>query len=241
MKIFFSIFLLWCTNAYSIEVSRGMGESTFKSSKERITACSIAENKAINNALINYAGKEFTSTKETRCIDTQKNAYCDYLTEISSQASGTVRSIVDRSRKIKNNSCLVEVVVEIEKSKSINASVKSKRIYLDGEFLDIKIKVGQPLYLYIFNLNSNGVDLLFPNIYNKDELIDDRFVWPGNMFKARGISNVTPETLFFLFSTNRQTISEDIDLNELKQLVLSIPNFEKKVIQHNLVIKRSER
>lgn len=243
MKKLALLSLLFSFATYAMDVSYGMGEQSFTDDRDRLRACTIAENKAINNALLNYTGREFQSTKETLCLDTKEHAYCDYLKEIQSTTAGTVSSVVERIRRTKNNTCFVEVKVEIEKSRQLNAEVDSKRMYKSGDPLKVNIKVGEPLYLYIFNLHEKGVDLLFPNKYNTNALIDDRFEFPDKdvTITATTVVDTSNETMLYLFTKRRQEFEGRVDKDSLKEMLKSIPVFEKKLIQHNLVIRRSER
>jgi hypothetical protein len=99
--------------------------------------------------------------------------------------------------------------------------------------------------MYIFNLHKKGVDLIYPNQYNVDSLVDDRFEWPkdtsiiASLDKKDSSSN---ETLLFLFTKRRQDIDyRDVNKNTFTELINSIPVQERKIVQHNFIIKRSER
>lgn len=233
------------STAHAVEVSYGMGESSFERLNDRLKACTVAENLAVKDALLKYNGKEFQASQETLCVDTKEHSYCNYLKEITSTTAGTVRSVVERNKKIRNNTCFVEVKVEVEKSRQLNANVESKRIYRVGDNLQFEVNTGEPLYLYVFNLHRKGVDLIFPNKYNSNALIDEKFSFPADDLKVTAYLdskvNISNETLLFLFTKRRQDVQEDVSKDELKDLLSSIPVFEKKLIQHNVVIKRSEK
>lgn len=240
------LFLVFASTANAVEISYGTGESKFNSSKEKRQACVLAENKAMDDALLKYSGKEFQVNQETFCVDTKEHAYCSYIKEVDSTTAGSVRSIIERVQRVENDTCIVEVKAEIEKARQLNADVKSKRIYFTGDNIEFTVTTGEPLYLYIFNLHKKGVDIIFPNDYNKNSLIDDRFVFPSKdinvvatLDKGEKLSN---ETLLFLFTKRRQDIDvRDVNKDNLKVLLKSIPNFDKRLIEHNFIIKRSER
>lgn len=241
------LLLLACASSVNaMEVAYGTGESKFSSAKEKRQACVLAENKAIEDALLKYAGKEFQVNQETFCVDTKEHAYCNYIKEVDSATAGTVRSVIERVQRVEKDTCIVEVKAEIEKARQLNADVKSKRIYFLNDSIEFTVTTGEPLYLYIFNLHKKGVDVIFPNDYNKNALIDDRFVFPSKDFtvlatldKNEKLSN---ETLLFLFTKRRQDIdTRDVSKDNLKDLLKSIPNFDKRLIEHNFIIKRSER
>jgi hypothetical protein len=235
---------LVCTSSHALEVSYGMGEHTFSNDKEKRQACVIAENKAIENSIFNYGKRQFDSVQENFCVDTKEHTYCNYVKDIIFYSSGKVNSVVDTIKRSDKDTCYVEVKTEIEPHRQLNAYVKSKRSYLVGDKLTAEIKVGEPLYLYIFNLHKKGVDLIFPNEYNNEALVDDRFELPNaniiaSLDKKDSLSN---ETLLFLFTKRRQDIDyRDVNKNNFKELVNSIPVQERKLVQHNFIIKRSER
>ena len=237
---------LFAISAQASDISFGSGESKFSDLKHKRDACTIAENNAVNDALIKFAGREFTVNDEMFCVDTKQHAYCNYIKEIDLSTSGTVRSVLDRIQRTEKDVCLVEVKVEIERARQYEATVDTKRIYKPGEKIKVDVRVKEPLYLNIFNLHKKGVDLLFPNDYNKNTLIDDRFVFPGkdiNVIASLDSSeDLSNETLLFLFTKRRQEfVSGDVTKETLKEILKSIPTFEKKLITHNFIIKRGEK
>jgi len=240
------LILLVCSSAHALEVSYGSGEHKFDNPKQKRNACVLAQNKALEDALIKFAGREFTVESEQSCVDTKQHSYCNYIREIDSSTAGSVRKINETITRSDNNICYVEVEVEIEKSRQLGASVKLNRIYYPGDNISVKVNVSEPLYLYVFSLHKKGVDILFPNDYNTNNLIDDRFDFPGKdtqivatLEKGDSFSN---ESLLFLFTKRRQDFDlREISKDNLKEVLKSIPNFDKKLIQHNIMIKRSER
>lgn len=237
---------LSASTAVAMDVSYGMGEHTMGGKFTKQQACVLAENKAIENALFNFSGKEFEANQETFCVDTKSHAYCNYVKEITMLTAGSITAVLDRVQRTDKDTCYVEVKAEVQKARQLAAQATSKRIYFPGDNIDVKINTGEPLYLYIFNLHRKGVDVLFPNQYNNNNLIDDRFVFPGkdisvvaSLDKNETISN---ETLLFLFTKRRQDIDpRDVNKDNLRDLLKSIPNFEKRLIQHNFIIKRSDK
>lgn len=245
MKLLLFFILLFPLSTNALTIAYGMGEHEFKTNRERLSACTIAENKALKDALIKFSQKDYSYHKQTRCIDTKEHSYCDYIKEIDAVANGTIRSIVDRDQRVDVDTCFVKVKVEIEPAKPLNANVEVGRFYKPGEPIDVKIDVGQPLYLYIFNLHRGGVDILFPNQYTNNSLIDDRFIYPqqgmtvvASLPKGMDVSN---ETLLFLFTKNRQDFQPEFVTKEsLESLLKSIPVLDKKLVQKHIVIKEGK-
>jgi hypothetical protein len=196
--------------------------------------------------LLKYAGREFTVESEQSCVDTKQHSYCNYIREIDSSTAGSVRKINETITRSDKDTCYVEVEAEIEKAKQLNASVKLNRIYYPGDNISVNVNVGEPLYLYVFSLHKKGVDVLFPNEYNTTNLIDDTFTFPGKDIKITAAldkgDSISNESLLFLFTKRRQDFDlREVSKDNLKDVLKSIPNFDKKLIQHSIVIKRSER
>ena len=239
-KNFSMIFLLGLVvsgNVNALTTSYGMGEA---SNDSIIQACTIAENKALTSSLINYNKQQFSAVNQTVCHDTKEAAYCDFIKEIDASTAGTIHSIVDRQKKVRGNTCFVEVQVTIEEASQLPVTVDSKRIYKEGEDLHVKITPSIPLYLHVFNIHENGVDLIFPNDYNKESLIDDRFTFPGPEYSitaTTGGSAESKESLLFVFTKRRQTIESGLSHLQFKELLQSIPVNEKRLIQQNIVIR----
>lgn len=237
---------LTVSTAAAMEVSYGMGEQSMGRKYTKQQACVLAENKAIENALLNYSGRLFEANQETFCVDTKTHAYCNYVKEITMSTAGSIAAVVDRIQRTDKDTCYVEVKAEVQKARQLAARVTSKRIYFPGDVIDVKITTGEPLYLYIFNLHKKGVDVLFPNQYNNNNLIDEKFEFPGkdinvvaSLDKNETLSN---ETLLFLFTKRRQDIDpRDVNKDNFRDILKSIPNFDKRLIQHNFIIKRSDK
>ena len=241
-NLFFPLILGISTSlsAEAVSVSYGMGEAT---SHNRIHACVMAENKALKDALINFSERQFTATNQTVCEDSESHAYCNYIREIDSSTSGTIRQVLDRIRRTKDTTCFIEVKVEIEPAIQLPAEVSSERFYKEGDSISVDVDVNAPLYLHVFNLHENGVDTLFPNDYTSDTLIDDRFNFPPKGVRMIASTNgeaESRETLLFLFTKRRQSIDTHFlrtNKDALKDLLESIPVNEKKLITHNIVIR----
>ena len=240
------LFITMISTANALEVAFGMGEHSFSNDNQRLAACTIAENKALKDALVKFADRQFTVTNQTRCIDSSDHAYCDYIKEIDASTSGSIKSVVDRVKRYSNNTCLIEIKAEIEPARQLNASVDSNRFYHVGDPIDINVKVGRPLYLHVLNLHADGVDILFPNQYNTNSLIDDRFTYPGQGITVKaslpyGIDQAN-ETLLFLFTTRRQDFRPGfVTKDSLETVLESIPVNDKKLVQQHIVIKRNKK
>ena len=233
-------------SANAVQVAYGMGEADFKDQRGMLQACTIAENNALKFALEKFADRQYTMSQESKCVDSKEHSYCSYIKEIDATTSGSIKSIVDRIQHVKDNTCYVELKAEIHPLNFITAEVESGRIYNTGDSIDITVRVGQPVYLHIFNMHKLGVDILFPNVYNKESLIDDRFYYPhegvtveASLPKGENVSN---ETLLYVFTKRRQDFNpEFVNKESLEELLRSLPVSEKKLIQQHIIVKRSKK
>jgi len=234
--------MLLANPASALENMWGMGEQSFDSIHNRIEACTVAENLAMKDALIKYSQRSFTVDNQTVCYDTQDQAYCDYISEVDSTTSGSVKHVIDRERHIENNTCFVKLQVAITPHEQLPVEVDVQKIYAPGQSISVAVDTKRPLYLYIFNVHPKGVDTLFPNQYTTNSLIDDKFKYPGEGVAVKAslpTGNESKETLLFLFTEQRQSFDiANIDQAGLKALLGSIPSTEKRLIQKHILIKR---
>jgi hypothetical protein len=232
-------------SANAVQVAYGMGEHSFVTDRDRLQACAIAENNALKYALEKFADRQYTLSQESKCVDSEEHSYCSYIKEIDATTSGSIKSIVDRIQHVKDNTCYVELKAEIEPLNFITAEVQSRRIYEPGDSIDLKITVGQPVYLHIFNFHKLGVDILFPNVYNEESLIDDRFIYPQEGVRVEatlpeGI-DVSNETLLYVFTKRRQDFNpEFVNKESLEELLRALPVSDKKLIQQHIIVQRSK-
>ena len=232
-------------SADAVQVAYGMGEADFKDQRGMLQACTIAENNALKFALEKFADRQYTMSQESKCVDSKEHSYCSYIKEIDATTSGSIKSIVDRIQHVKDNTCYVELKAEIEPLNFITAEVQSRRIYNPGDSIDLQITVGQPVYLHIFNFHKLGVDILFPNVYNEESLIDDRFIYPQEGVRVEATlpqgTNVSNETLLYVFTKRRQHFNpEFVNKESLEELLRALPVSEKKLIQQHIIVQRSK-
>ena len=233
-------------SANAVQVAYGMGEADFKDQRGMLQACTIAENNALKFALEKFADRQYTMSQESKCVDSKEHSYCSYIKEIDATTSGSIKSIVDRIQHVKDNTCYVELKAEIHPLNFITAEVESGRIYNTGDSIDITVRVGQPVYLHIFNMHKSGVDILFPNVYNKQSLIDDRFYYPQEGYTVEASlednESFSNETLLYVFTKRRQDFNpEFVNKESLEELLRSLPVSEKKLIQQHIIINRSKK
>jgi hypothetical protein len=229
--------------AASGAVISGVGEQVLNPNENVRHTCSVAETRAIKSALEKYSGGEFNVQKKNYCYDVKNYAHCNYYNEKDYTVSGTVREILDRKEYIEGNKCKVEVKLLVEKSRYLNVDVSGKYIYIEGEPLQFVVNAKEELYLYVFNITRKKVDLIYPFNYIDDNLIDDKFVFPGNgkkylTYLEKGV-NQDEETILLLFTKHYVDFDKyTLNRQRLVEIVDSIPNHSKRIFTYNIFIKR---
>ena len=221
----------------------GTGQAKVYDSVNLNTACLKAENNAIRDALLSNLGKEFTATKSNYCYDTKEYTYCDHYREFNTNINGTVKRIIESKNHIWNGVCIVNVKIEAEQSKFLDVSVKGKNIYRVGEKLRYDVSVNEPFYMYVFNIHKKGVEFLFPHDYNISNLVDKGYEFPGNGKKYVVYLNdgdvKDEETIMFVFTKHKLDFDRlNINKDNVEDVVNSIPNFSKRVVKFNILVRK---
>jgi uncharacterized protein YecE (DUF72 family) len=108
------------------------------------------------------------------------------------------------------------------------------------------LKVAQPTYLYVFNIDNNSVKLIFPFKYGEHTKVDKSGVWPKSYtdkfslvaLMGSGVERLD-EKLVFLFSQHPIHITtDDFQLNQFESFLSSIPIESKRVLKRNIVITK---
>lgn len=242
MKLIILPFLLFAACAQS-KIVDGVGQAALEHhSNSIINACEVAKSRAINNALIENLGSEFTAFKSNYCFDTKDKTYCNYYKDVTSNVSGTIKRVIDSKTNIYNNICFVNLKLEVEESRSLGAKVTGKNIYKVGEKLKYDIEVEEPMYLYVFNVYDKEVDLIFPLFYNDNNYIKKGYEFPGNGMKyiayVNDLSKESEETMLFLF-TKHEVFFNVSELTEeaLNDIISELPVHSRKVFRFKILIK----
>jgi len=225
------------------KIVTGTGQAKISDAVNINTACLKAESLAIENALLENLGKEFTATKSNYCFDTKQQTYCDHYRELNTNINGTIKRVLHSKTSAFNGVCFSEVKLEVEQSKFLDVSVKGRNIYKVGDRLQYDVEVLEPFYMYVFNLHRKGVEFLFPHDYNIDNLVNKGYEFPGNGKKYVVYLNdgkkSDEETILFLFTKHpinfdRHNLSDDI----ISDVINSIPSFSKRVVKFNILVRK---
>lgn len=222
----------------------GIGEHVINDKFNATNACLLSEQKAIKNALDKHSGKQFTVEKKNFCYDTKEYSYCNYYKEYDYTTAGTIRKIVSRKEDIRNSTCRVAVVVDIEEMpRPIQVDVKGKNIYFTGEELNFNINVREPVFFYMFNIHRKGVEFLFPSRYYESNKFEDDFDFPGLGLRYvteldKGVKR-DEEQVLLLFTKHQLDFDRvALDHHMLHQIINSIPIHSRKTFTYKILITR---
>lgn len=238
------LILLLLVPAFSYaNIVTGTGQAKIRDTVNTNTACIKAESHAIENALLENFGKEFTATKSNYCFDTKTSTYCDHYRELNTNINGTIKRVLHSKTHIWNGVCFADVTLEVQQSRFLDVSVKGRNIYKVGDKLQYDVSVKEPFFMYVFNLHRKGVEFLFPHDYNIDNLVNEGYEFPGNgkkyvMYLNDGMRQ-DEEVIMFVFTKHqlnfdRQNLSAEI----IEDVINSIPSFSKRVVKFNILVRK---
>lgn len=225
---------LVCVNAHAYDISFGTGEDE---------DCNIARALAVNDALEQYASKEFDVKKQQICSERNADGLdCSFKKQIDIESAGTLKRVLSEKKKQRKDSCVVEVKIEIEKARPFFASVKAKPEYVAGRKFDFEVFTQEPLYVYIFNIhNGKDIDMLYPLEDNKFNIVDGRMEFPDTIsFQATlpSGSEHSKETLMVVFTKHKLTFKRPSTKQEIYNMISSVPVYSRRIMYHNFIIKR---
>ena len=233
MKYIFILWLVVSANAYSSELSFGIGEHK---------DCGVAKAFALNNALEHYAEKEFEVIKRNTCREVNANGVqCEFIKRTEVETSGTLKKILNEKVKKNNNSCVVEVKIQVEKARPLAGDiVNAKELAIDGERYKFDVLTKEPLYVYLFNAFDNKMKLMYPydnrsNLLHGTLTLPDGIWWQADLPKG---ANESQETLMAVFSKEKITFGSSMDKEQIYRQIASMPMYSRRVVYHNFVIKR---
>ena len=205
--------------------------------------CEIARAMAIRDALEAHSGVEFDYTKKESCTERNTNIDCTFKKDFDTNSSGTLKKVLKEDVKQKKDVCVVEVKVEIEPTKTLFVNLELKDKYMEGESLEFKVYAGEPVYLYVFNINKK-VEMVFPNsqVDFLSNLIDTEFVFPGTdratymLYSESG--NTVKGQLVFLFTKHKMFDRREWTKSALEDIIRSMPAYSRKVVYNDIIIQR---
>jgi len=216
-------------------------------------SCEVARGLAIKNALERHAGIEYDYTKRTSCKEKNYEVDCSFEKSFDVETAGTLKKVIEESVvKIhsKDDLCVVNIVVEIEKTRLLDVEVRGKQRYFSGEPIEYFFETKEPLYLYVFNVynigyNQKKAELMYPTERLNNNIVNGKFQFPGTdkvkftTYVAYG--DVSKEQLIFLFTKHKLYDKKEWTVLEIDNMVKSIPTFSRRVVYQDIIIERRLR
>lgn len=231
LAIFLSFIIMWGTTLADTSTGKGYDED-----------CGLAKAMAISHALDSYTQREFEVTRRHVCKEIKNDITCEYQKELSSQVAGTYKSLLSENKRKEGDICIVDVKIEIEKARMLQASVKGKKEYYSGEIFDLALITKEPLYAYVFNDHADGLQTLLPPD-NKPLLVNGKYEFSDNKKVKYQVTVYHPyeqseDTIIVLFTKYKVSLKPRLTKKELYDTIKSIPVFSRRVVYHTVTIKR---
>lgn len=219
--------------------TRGEGEHRFGPETAENVACTIAEEKAKENAIANFVGELIEFQTNEICKDTQCTTHRAYFSEISGEIRRVLRKQSFVAPENKASVCIVELDADVVKiENSIAISIKGKNQLVNGERFGIRLTANRTGNLTIFNMtddkyrmihqvkvNTSNIEHVFPTSGKFQAIL------PSNKYQSN-------EILVFLFTENNLTFDEVYSKMEFERLVKDLPFRERKLVSHQINITR---
>ena len=224
----------------------GVGEYFIDAKNPKDAACAIAENLAIRDALRIRNGETVESTEMQICSVKNDKEKCKANRVTDTVVSGTIDEVLNRSVRVEDNKCTVEVNVTFKTPKFLNVDVSGDGVFRNFQNISFNVQVAQPTYLYVFNIDNNSVKLVYPFKYGEHVKLEKSGVWPKSYtdkfslvaLLSSGVERLD-EKLVFLFSQHPIHITtDDFQFNQFESFLSSIPIESKRVLKRNIVITK---
>lgn len=227
--------LIFYGTTMASEISFGTGEDK---------DCSLARALAIKDALERHSQHEFDLAQRQVC--TEKNAQgvnCVFTRQLVTEVAGTLKRVVKEDVKQKRNDvCVVEVKVEIEKTRTYFGDIKGDTKVHAGTEINFQIKTFEPLYVYLFNIyNRDEIVKLYPYENFSNNLVDGVMVFPEQVkfyTHLKHNSEFSKESLMVLFTKHKLTFKSQLTSKDIYDTIASIPVHSRKIVYHNFEIIR---
>lgn len=234
LSLLLALLILWGTTQASTYTSVGKGVDE---------DCSLARALAINDALDKFSMRVFEASKKHVCKEIKDDITCHYQKEISSEAAGTFKQIISQDKKVEDDLCYLTIKIEVEKTKLLDVQVSGKDRYMSGDVLDLVIQTTEPLFVYVYNDYSGGLQKLYPHLDNKHELVLGTLKIIDNKDIHYRVYVNDPyekssDTLIIVFSKVRLTFKNRLSKNDFYDTIKAVPPFSRRVLYYNIEINR---
>lgn len=224
----------------------GVGEYFIDAKNPKDAACAIAENLAIRDALRIKNGETVESTEMQICSVKNDKEKCKANRVTDTVVSGTIDEVLNRSVRVEGNKCIVEVDVTFKNSKFLNVDVSGDGVFRNFQNISFDVRVAQPTYLYVFNIDNNKVRKVFPFRNQSNFRLDKSGVWPSSYTDKYSVLallgsgiEISQEKMVFVFTQHPVNITNgDLEINQFNAFLDTIPIESKRVLKRNIVITK---
>lgn len=231
--------LLVATSVNAKEVS-GTGEFRFGPETSQNIACSLAEQKAKENAIANFVGEYIEHQTNQICRDEQ----CTEFRTLFSETSGSVKNVIDKNVLVAPERgysvCIVDLKAQIEKiTNTIRFTLEGRTQFKHGDRFTLTAVSNRAGTYTLFSVTNDSYQKVYSGKVFESE---KQFQIPNptkklETFLPVGMSNQVEKIVLF-FTTNDLTANGHYSRMEFNQMVNSIPFDERRVMLYPINIVR---
>jgi hypothetical protein len=231
--------ILVCANIAHSSVI-GEGEYRFGPETAQNVACSIAEERAKQNAIENFVGEFIESTTNQVCRDET----CSTLRAFHSETSGQIKKINKLETLVypeqKHSVCMVHLDADVEKiTNSIQLSIQSKQEFKHGERFRVAGVSNRAGSIAAYNFIDDTYKLVWQGKVFKPNI---EFSLPPNNYKLEAKLPIgksqSNELIVFVFTEENLTFRPSYSKIEFNQMVKDLPFLGRKVVSQQIQIMR---
>jgi hypothetical protein len=213
----------------------GQAEYRYGPDTAQNMACQYAEERAKENAIARFVGEEIEVLAYQSC----QNENCEMQKDTYNEVRGTIQDILSLHKEVSEKpgfmSCMVTVKANVVKVETgIHISLRENFFHLKhNDIVKFQGTVNQTGYLTVFNLYNGTYTKLRSTIWVDN---NKEFVLPSEQDTTK-LTAVVPEgkqqskeMVMFLFTTTAQELKSSYTVNEMRNLLSSMPYQHRKVV-----------
>lgn len=221
-------------------VVSGTGEYRYGPETAENIACSIAEQRAKENAIANFVGEYIEFQTNEIC----KDEHCTQYRSMYNETSGIIQRVIKKESIVapekKHSVCIVDLQAEVKKIQNqIQFTINGKNHFRHGERFAVSAISNRIGNFAVFNVIN---DTYVPIYTGKILKANTEFSIPGNnqRMNATLSHNVyqSKELLIFVFSEEGLTIQQSYSRMEFVKMINDLPFVSRKVVNHSINIVR---
>ena len=234
-----AIALAFVCGVANAKVVTGEGEYRFGPETAENVACSIARDRAEENALANFVGEYIEHSTNEVC----KDNHCTQYRQFYAETYGQIKSVTNVKRLVapdRNASvCIVSLNAEVKKIDNyIKLSVKGNNRFKSGDKFNFGLVSNHQGNYAIFSFVDDTYTLVAQN--KVVEVMKEIRVPAVGKFEAYIAPNVyqSNELLVVLFTRDELTIQPRYSKIEFEHMVKTIDFTRRKLVNHQINIVR---